>query len=636
MARDSMRAGSPSWSTRSRELRLLVLGDVVLDEYLWGDVERVSPEAPVPVVHVQRESMVLGGAGNVVRNVIALGAACDFCTAVGDDRAGERVLELLAELGVDARGTVRVAERPTTRKTRVVARSQQIVRFDRETDEAAARERCARAARRDRPLRAARARRDRRGLRQGHARRRVPCAPRCASSQAHGVPVAVDPKEDLSPYRGASLVKPNLREAEALAGMRIHSTARPRQGGAAAAPQARRRRGGGDAGRRGHGALRGRRQRARFVGTPRREVFDVQGAGDTTIAALSLALRAGGSLLEAAVIANAAAGVVVTQGRHRDGDSGRSAGSAARGDRGRERGAAVIRSMTGYGHATFEVEGIGFEVEVRSVNHRHLDVRVRLPHGLAVFEAEVRQQVAGQLDRGKVDLAIRGVSGDTPSESVALDLAAAEQYLRAARQLRDDHGVPGELDVRGLLGLPGVARVVERALPEERVRSALAGGVAAALGGLASMRAAEGEALDRELRGRLDRIDALVVSIAARATDVQRAVRERCASAPSSCATRPGCSTRRACIRKWCGRRIVSTSPRRPCASRATPRSSAASSTPPAPETPAGRRLEFLLQEMGREGNTIGSKGSDAPIAHQVVELKTELERLREQVLNVE
>ena len=186
----------------------------------------------------------------------------------------------------------------------------------------------------------------------------------------------------------------------------------------------------------------------------------------------------------------------------------------------------MIRSMTGYGHATFAVDGIGFEVEVRSVNHRHLDARVRLPHGLAVFEAELRQRVAGQLDRGKVDLAIRGVSGDTPSESVALDLSAAEQYLRAARQLRDDHGIPGELDVRGLLSLPGVARVVERRLPEDRVRSALAEGVGAALGGLASMRAAEGEALDRELRGRLERIDALVVSIAARATEVQRAVRE--------------------------------------------------------------------------------------------------------------
>src|SRR5690606_36752268 len=116
-------------------LRLLVVGDVVLDEYLWSDVERVSPEAPVPVVHIERESMVLGGAGNVVRNVVALGASCAFCAVVGEDRAGERVVELLAELGVDTCGIVREAARPTTRKTRVVARSQQVVRFDRETTE---------------------------------------------------------------------------------------------------------------------------------------------------------------------------------------------------------------------------------------------------------------------------------------------------------------------------------------------------------------------------------------------------------------------------------------------------------------------------------------------------------------------
>jgi len=292
-----------------RELRLLVLGDVVLDEYLWGDVERVSPEAPVPVVHVQRESMVLGGAGNVVRNVIALGAACDFCTAVGDDRAGERVLELLAALGVDTRGSVRVAERPTTRKTRVVARSQQIVRFDRETSEAL-------------PTSAARALlaaidhfapRAHGAIVEDYGKGTLAAGTVRAAMrklQAHGVPVAVDPKEDLSPYRGASLVKPNLREAEALAGMRIRSNADL----AKAALRLRRKLGGAAVvvtrGAEGMALFEGDGSGC-FVGTPRREVFDVQGAGDTTIAALSLALRAGGSLLEAAVVANAAAGVVV-------------------------------------------------------------------------------------------------------------------------------------------------------------------------------------------------------------------------------------------------------------------------------------------------------------------------------------
>jgi D-beta-D-heptose 7-phosphate kinase/D-beta-D-heptose 1-phosphate adenosyltransferase len=297
--------------TGFREVRLLVVGDVVLDEYLWGDVERVSPEAPVPVVHVRRESMVLGGAGNVVRNAVALGARCDFCAAIGDDRAGDRVLELLRELGVDDAGIVRVPDRPTTRKTRVVARSQQIVRFDRETSDA---------------------------LPQGVARRLLG-AVSAALPRAHGVvledygkgllapgvlrgamrrfeaagvPVSVDPKSDLAAYRGASLVKPNLREMEALAGARIQT----RDDLARAAERLRRRLGGaalvvtrGAAGM----TLFGDDAAGVEVPTPPREVFDVQGAGDTAIAVLTLALRAGGTLREAAVLANAAAGVVVAK-----------------------------------------------------------------------------------------------------------------------------------------------------------------------------------------------------------------------------------------------------------------------------------------------------------------------------------
>src|SRR5262245_13516590 len=97
-------------------LRLLVVGDAMLDEYLWGDVERVSPEAPVPVVHVHRESVALGGAGNVLRNAVAMGAQTVLATAVGDDRAADRVIDLLKELGADPSGVVRVEGRPTTRK----------------------------------------------------------------------------------------------------------------------------------------------------------------------------------------------------------------------------------------------------------------------------------------------------------------------------------------------------------------------------------------------------------------------------------------------------------------------------------------------------------------------------------------
>ena len=118
-----------------RSIRLLVVGDLVLDEYVWGDVDRISPEAPVPVVHVRDETIVLGGRrqrGAQHRRARRRGR---FCSAIGDDAAGRRVLELLKDLGVDPAGLVQVPGRPTTRKTRVIAQTQQIVRFDRETAE---------------------------------------------------------------------------------------------------------------------------------------------------------------------------------------------------------------------------------------------------------------------------------------------------------------------------------------------------------------------------------------------------------------------------------------------------------------------------------------------------------------------
>ncbi len=295
--------------TSFSRVRLLVVGDVVLDEYLWGDVDRVSPEAPVPVVYVSRESTVLGGAGNVARNVIALGGQCIFCAAVGDDRAGEHVIELLKELGVDPRGVVVVPGRPTTRKTRVVARSQQIVRFDRETHEP-----LARPAVREllQVVEAALPIADGAVL-EDYGKGVL--APNFARSlmrrlRKAGLFVAADPKRELGPYRGVSLLKPNLREAAELTGMRLSGEADV----ARAAARLRRAIGGGDI-----VVTRGAEGMTLFSGdgpgvdvpTLGTEVFDVQGAGDTTIAALVLALRAGATLLEAAVLANAAAGVVI-------------------------------------------------------------------------------------------------------------------------------------------------------------------------------------------------------------------------------------------------------------------------------------------------------------------------------------
>lgn len=294
---------------RFARVRLLVVGDLVLDEYVWGDVERVSPEAPVPVVHVREETAMLGGAANVARNVVALGGQVACCSAIGDDAAGRMVADLLKNLGVDPGGLVAVPGRPTTRKTRVVARSQQVVRFDRETLE---------------PPPASVARLLVGAIERASARvdgviledyGKGVLAKRVASAamqrfRAEGLPVVVDPKTDLASYRGAALLKPNLREAESLSGIAIRGPADL----ARAAARLRRRIGGGAV-----VVTRGGEGMTLFEGdgpgvdvrTVTREVFDVQGAGDTAVAALALSLRAGASLFEAAVIANAASGVVV-------------------------------------------------------------------------------------------------------------------------------------------------------------------------------------------------------------------------------------------------------------------------------------------------------------------------------------
>jgi D-beta-D-heptose 7-phosphate kinase/D-beta-D-heptose 1-phosphate adenosyltransferase len=294
---------------RIAHVRLLVVGDLVLDEYVKGDVERVSPEAPVPVVHVREEAVALGGAANVARNAVALGGSAAVCAVVGDDAAGAHIADLLRDLGVDPEHLVVASERPTTRKTRVVARSQQVVRFDRESHEPlppSAGRRLVASIERALPAVSGVVIED---YGKGVLSRRFATG-LMRRFRGANLPVVVDPKNTVAPYRGAALVKPNLREAEAISGVAIHGP----EDLAAAVSRLRRRIGGGDIvvtkGADGMTLFEGDGEGV-DVPTVAREVFDVQGAGDTTVTALALSLRAGARLLEAAVIANAAAGVVV-------------------------------------------------------------------------------------------------------------------------------------------------------------------------------------------------------------------------------------------------------------------------------------------------------------------------------------
>ncbi|MBK8249444.1 MAG: bifunctional hydroxymethylpyrimidine kinase/phosphomethylpyrimidine kinase [Gemmatimonadetes bacterium] len=290
-----------------RGRRIAVIGDAMLDVYLRGDVERISPEAPVPVVRVRERKYALGGAANVGQNVVASGAIGALVAVVGDDPSGARFAEMWAAHGGDGRGVLRV-ERPTTTKTRLVARSQQVVRFDEEDDAdlgPADRERICGA------IDAAIADCDavvledyNKGVLTAgvitHAMERA---------QARGVPVVVDPKfRNFFAYRGATIFKPNRRELESALGAAVHLD------DAGTLPATLHRLGAGHLlltlGERGM-ALVGADGEVHQIQSAAREVYDVVGAGDTVTAYLATSLAAGATALEAAIVANLAAGVEV-------------------------------------------------------------------------------------------------------------------------------------------------------------------------------------------------------------------------------------------------------------------------------------------------------------------------------------
>ena len=296
----------------------------------------------------------------------------------------------------------------------------------------------------------------------------------------------------------------------------------------------------------------------------------------------------------------------------------------------------MIRSMTGFGRASFAMREARFDVEVRSVNHRFLDARVRLPKPLAALESDVRAAIQARFERGKVDLTVTALGGDLKANQLEIDLGVAQRYLDAAGALRAGHGVGGELAVADVLALPGVARFSEPELPAEALRESLFAGLEQALEALDAMRAAEGAALARDLAARLERVLELTAFLEQRSGLVQQAVRERLRKRAQQLEQETGLLDAARLHQEVviaADRLDVSEELVRLRSHVAQFREILAGA---GPRSPVGRRLDFLLQEFGREANTVGSKASDAPIAHQIVELKTEIERMREQVQNVE
>jgi D-beta-D-heptose 7-phosphate kinase/D-beta-D-heptose 1-phosphate adenosyltransferase len=290
--------------------RLVVLGDLMLDEFIWGEVRRISPEAPVPIVEVKRESWHLGGAGNVVANLLALGAQAAPIGLIGDDAAGTRLRDEFAARRAAVEGLIVDAERPTTRKTRLVAYSQQMLRADREDRSPIHAELETRVIVAFTQALAAADAVILSDYDKGLLTPRV-LAEVIEAAHAQGKIVCLDPKiKNFAHYQRVDVITPNQHEAERAAHQEITDEASLRAVATNIRQQLNCRNVIITRGEYGMSLL-DEHDALSHIETAAREVYDVTGAGDTVIATLALALACGATLHEAAVIANHAAGVVV-------------------------------------------------------------------------------------------------------------------------------------------------------------------------------------------------------------------------------------------------------------------------------------------------------------------------------------
>ena len=292
-----------------QDRHILIIGDVMLDHYLWGSVHRISPEAPVPVVDITSESVRLGGAANVANNIRSLGATPLLVGLIGDDQVGKRFTEELQQQGISPACLVVDPGRPTTTKTRVMAHHQQVLRTDRESNAAMGRSierRVLEMIRKMLPSSDAVLIQD---YNKGTITRTI-IKEVTALALKNNTILTVDPKRNhFFDFTGTTVFKPNEREVEEALGIQIRSDGDLHKAGVKIVKRIRcanllitR----GDRGM----VLFETNGRVTHVPTRAKEVFDVSGAGDTTIATLTAALAAGASITEAATMANYAAGLV--------------------------------------------------------------------------------------------------------------------------------------------------------------------------------------------------------------------------------------------------------------------------------------------------------------------------------------
>jgi uncharacterized protein (TIGR00255 family) len=288
--------------------------------------------------------------------------------------------------------------------------------------------------------------------------------------------------------------------------------------------------------------------------------------------------------------------------------------------------------MTGFGAARGEAGSESLTVELRSVNAKFCEVKARFPRELNSLEAELVKAVKARIQRGSIDAFIRRENGSAAHGlSPQIDFTLATAYVRSLRALRDALGLAGEPSINDIAGFEGVMRLGDSAPDLLQVSAALQQALGEAITALEEMRAREGEALGRDLGTRFDTIERNAQQIAGLVPQQVEAARERLQRRIAELTSSPIDPARLA-------QEVALIADRTDVAEELTRLASHVSQARGliAGDAPAGRKLEFLVQEVNREINTIGSKSQHAAIAALVVEMKAELERVREQVQNVE
>ncbi len=292
----------------------------------------------------------------------------------------------------------------------------------------------------------------------------------------------------------------------------------------------------------------------------------------------------------------------------------------------------MILSMTGFGRAEAREDGRFVTVEIRSVNHRFLEVSVRLPRTLSVLEPKVRERVQGVITRGKVGVTVAVETDPALVSPARLNREMAARYVEIGRVIAREFGLQGQLEVPDLMALPDVVGREPASIDEEAEWAVVSGVLERAIEGFQTMRRAEGQAMERDLLERVRVIRGLVGEIERRAPEVVSRAAERLRARVEELSKdveynrmrlemELALLADRADVTEECVRLNSHCEQfERICAGR----------------EPGGRRLNFVVQEMHREANTIGSKSQDLEIGEHVLSLKEEIERIREQVQNVE